>query len=682
MKRIDLHIHTISTEWDASFTFDLKQLLQHVKDEELDAIAITNHNVFDLGQFREIEGALSGKCLVFPGVEVSALQTHLLLICDPSLAEQLPAMCASLAKKLKYTSDSATLGELEEAFPLLNDFIVIPHYDKEPSISHESLAALGQRVTACETSSLKKALRLSKLKPLSCPFVYFTDYRFGSESIEGDKPSYRPGATYVRTESCSFPAVQRALKEGECTLSNDGSDSLEIYPGMTSSAGINLVLGKRSTGKTYTLKRVLSLCDKDDVYYIEQGDLVKASKENEFYSGLDARFAAARSRYLRPMEKLVAEATEMGSDKKRRLAISDYLRQLKRHAESKRESDAFSDSRLFNRVEIEEVDCCDDHRLIEAITTILDADRYAEALERTVGRANLLAFLGVVVEETRRLEVEREAIRAANKATLAVQAKLNQSSVDPYPSPMLVDSFKCEAYFQTFSLLVESCWVNAIVSRDCKAHFRKYELVAERAKFTNANDVKKALHLPTTTSIGSITRKEARDYVNALLEIDGVVDITPGLFDVQIGIRDERGSRPSGGQRTECVFLGRLSEAEGKDVILIDEPESSFDNPFLDEHIAAQIKRLGINSTVFVTTHNQVLGFGLKPNKVFVTSYDEEESAYKIHCGDMADTFLDDADSESQIPTIDTIIGILEAGRDSYEKRRGYYDGGLSWLKS
>ena len=54
LKKIDLHIHTVPTISDAHFTFSLAKLSEYVSSAELDAIAITNHDMFDLGQFNEI----------------------------------------------------------------------------------------------------------------------------------------------------------------------------------------------------------------------------------------------------------------------------------------------------------------------------------------------------------------------------------------------------------------------------------------------------------------------------------------------------------------------------------------------------------------------------------------------------------------------------------------------------
>ena len=47
MKKIDLHIHTIATEKDSNFIFDMEKMLLYVDISKLDVIAITNHNVFD-----------------------------------------------------------------------------------------------------------------------------------------------------------------------------------------------------------------------------------------------------------------------------------------------------------------------------------------------------------------------------------------------------------------------------------------------------------------------------------------------------------------------------------------------------------------------------------------------------------------------------------------------------------
>ena len=80
MKKIDLHIHTVSTVFDAPFTFALSALERYVSAAALDAIALTNHNIFDRAQFAEITASLD--TAVFPGIEVTLDCGHVLIISD------------------------------------------------------------------------------------------------------------------------------------------------------------------------------------------------------------------------------------------------------------------------------------------------------------------------------------------------------------------------------------------------------------------------------------------------------------------------------------------------------------------------------------------------------------------------------------------------------------------------
>lgn len=73
-------MHTVPTISDAQFDFSLEKLKDYVKSAELDAIAITNHDVFDLAQFRQIDEAL--ECVVFPGIEINLAKGHILLISE------------------------------------------------------------------------------------------------------------------------------------------------------------------------------------------------------------------------------------------------------------------------------------------------------------------------------------------------------------------------------------------------------------------------------------------------------------------------------------------------------------------------------------------------------------------------------------------------------------------------
>ena len=68
MKKIDFHIHTVVSSSDSDFIFSYEKLNEYIAIASLDCIAITNHNLFDLCQFKKIKTETS--ILVFPGIEI------------------------------------------------------------------------------------------------------------------------------------------------------------------------------------------------------------------------------------------------------------------------------------------------------------------------------------------------------------------------------------------------------------------------------------------------------------------------------------------------------------------------------------------------------------------------------------------------------------------------------------
>ena len=81
MKKIDFHIHTIVTSLDSKngFVFNVDVLEKYINDLKIDAIAITNHNLFDMNQYNSIISRVSSS-LIFPGIEVSLDTGHILVI--------------------------------------------------------------------------------------------------------------------------------------------------------------------------------------------------------------------------------------------------------------------------------------------------------------------------------------------------------------------------------------------------------------------------------------------------------------------------------------------------------------------------------------------------------------------------------------------------------------------------
>ncbi|MGD0233607.1 MAG: hypothetical protein ABSC55_03610 [Syntrophorhabdales bacterium] len=110
MKKIDLHIHTVPTIRDSQFIFSLEVFKNYVAEANLDAVAVTNHDVFDGAQFKVIKEALD--VYVFPGLEVNLERGHILIISDGSNLEDFEARTSLLSQKITKIEDSISVEYL------------------------------------------------------------------------------------------------------------------------------------------------------------------------------------------------------------------------------------------------------------------------------------------------------------------------------------------------------------------------------------------------------------------------------------------------------------------------------------------------------------------------------------------------------------------------------------------
>lgn len=172
MKRLDLHIHSLPSPIEADFEFSVDALIDHVEGNQLDVIAITNHNFFDRGNYKEICKALSS-ALVLPGIEVSVEKYHTLVICDPENIDAFEEVC----KQVRQSDENGIGISIEKFVELFGNgaFMIIPHYKKKPAITSEDLEKLEGCVTALEVSSDKKWARERKESDIAV--VLFSDYR-------------------------------------------------------------------------------------------------------------------------------------------------------------------------------------------------------------------------------------------------------------------------------------------------------------------------------------------------------------------------------------------------------------------------------------------------------------------------------------------------------------------------
>ena len=164
------------------------------------------------------------------------------------------------------------------------------------------------------------------------------------------------------------------------------------------------------------------------------------------------------------------------------------------------------------------------------------------------------------------------------------------------------------------------------------------------------------------------------DYVKKLRE-EGIEEekIYKSLTKIEYEVLNSRGLKVSGGERAEFNLLKELIDAEKYDILLIDEPESSFDNPFIKSNIIDMLKELAEKTTVFIVTHNNTLGTLINPNRILYTQHIDETNEFTVYSGVFSDKQLMDTKGR-KVENYLALIENMEAGEEAYQERKGIYE--------
>lgn len=123
----------------------------------------------------------------------------------------------------------------------------------------------------------------------------------------------------------------------------------------------------------------------------------------------------------------------------------------------------------------------------------------------------------------------------------------------------------------------------------------KFDLVMTTGKYNNVTEIKER----TKTNIALAEMFKANynngyNYLNELKQLKNIpqTDYWKYFVNIKFDIYNEFHLPASGGERAEYNLLNEIKSAINSDILLIDEPESSFDNIFLNTEVNDMIKNL------------------------------------------------------------------------------------------
>lgn len=656
MKRFDLHIHTLPSPIEADFTFSMDSLVDHVEGNKLDIIAVTNHNYFDKNNYVYVRDTLPN-VLVLPGIEISVEKYHVLVVANPELVDSFEDLCKEVSQP-----DENGIGMSNERFnELFGDglFIVIPHYKKKPAITSSDLEKLKGCVTALEVTSDKKWERESKDQ--ATPIVMFSDFRCEENGFRS-----RGKYTYISLNNTSFEALRLALNSKSKLSITEREDHMELAPGLYASMGLNVVVGGRSSGKSFFLDKLYESCDSDDVVYVKQFEIVQNAGKDIWEKHLSDEEIEIKTAYYEPMSTIASAFSKLPSKEKSAKELKDYVVNLMEYAETSARDDEYSKCPIYSEGKLTAESCQREKKVCEALIVLLEKNPLSAEIDTMIGREALVALFRIALERYKAKLLRNTCVKQANEIAKKVKGRLTLKSSRPAcPESPLVEIARRQAYVLRLVKLRKETKRESQV--DTKS-IGKFKRVTKRIQYKDATSLKKAIG--ATSSLSGIYQLDDETFVEKILSAEGSPDLTKAFFDMKVLLLNERDEEVSGGQKAEYLFFKALDKAASHDLILIDEPESSFDNPFLNELIASELKRISEKATVFIATHNNVLGVSIRPDGIVYTSFEKGE--HRVYTGDIADDKLVTVARET-VKRSDVLLRLMEAGNEAYENRRPYY---------
>lgn len=323
------------------------------------------------------------------------------------------------------------------------------------------------------------------------------------------------------------------------------------------------------------------------------------------------------------------------------------------------------------------MDNYDTKRVINALCIIIDSEHNKDLIYKYLNKKGLLSLLVDLIDRRKKEYLEFKLKQSADSIVSLIKTKLNsKSSMVNVSEVNLYASAKEMILVNKYNNLVSNLKIKKSI---CELDVYRFKLIIQKGEFKNANAAKENL----TPSVGISSQFKTHYSTNPYMFIKELEKIGidrsvlyRSLISFNVKVVNERGNELSGGERAEYNLLREIKGSESYDILLLDEPEASFDNPFIKDYIIEILKELSNKTTVFITTHNNSLGMLIKPNKLIYTS--NENGEFKVYTGEFGSKNLTTVNNESII-SYDTIMEVMEAGTDAYEERKNIYETFKNW---
>jgi Fe-S cluster assembly ATPase SufC len=405
------------------------------------------------------------------------------------------------------------------------------------------------------------------------------------------------------------------------------------------------------------------------VKYISQFSLLQNEPER-FDEQLKINQSHISEQYLKEFQEVFSTVNAIDI-KQNEISIENYLTSLLKSASENDIQDSYSRATLFTEQLYSETQQSTLESLITSTLNLLENTEYREIMDKHVSVQSLTELLLDLVMELRKAHELNSKKIWINELVTDIKEILKFRTSSTLVED--VDFYKILSENEKVKKFIELVHQ---VQKDREIHreqMQGFKIIATAKKFTGAMQLKQKSRRNTGFSSAFNLYSEPYKYLLELKKIDILesIEYYKYFVDVEYKTLNKHGFPVSGGERSEFNLLQQITDALKFDILLIDEPESSFDNTFLKNDVNELLKEISKQMPVIIVTHNNTVGASIYPDYMIYTKKNLSASkiTYQIFMGYPHSKKLKELGGD-EIDNYDILLKCLEAGTEAYNDRK------------
>jgi hypothetical protein len=673
-KKIDFHIHTISSIKDAEFEFSLEWLKKYIEETDLDAIAITNHDLFEKKNFEEITRNL-GEVKVYPGIELTLDIGHVNIVFPVACIDELSNFSDWLSGIHQTQSDSITSEQLCAQLPCWDQGIYIFELGKSKGVKEIPDVFSNVVCVGGVPNQLRFNIAKNNQEGL-VPCLFSDAHATNQDSGNRNKiENLKNKQTYLQIDSCEFEDIKKCLRDkSKVSINKENLKDAINIDGVNISSGLNLVVGKRGTGKTYFLNKIKEYSD-DECYEIKQFETARADEyiEKQRKEQGVKEFSLWQERYTKEFSKIKAYIQDMHNETN---DIEKFLVDVKRFANEMARSNSSQKYLLFQETEFELPNIDYIRNALKNIKEVIDNKEIWSLLKNNSQKKSHFIEVyselrDIYLKYRQDSELKQKINEIMRNVKSTITAWIGIDNVQECSVNKVIEKQQLEKKIDSF---LKTIVVETPLKND---RLHGYQIRVNLIPYKTASQFQKAIGTQEAVNNDLIKAYNDKDFIAFLKNLKqkkfyNEANFAEYLLQKEVKLLDSEGVPASGGQAVGFALMLRLNEAKNKPIILIDEPESSLDNAYIRNELNKELKQLARNSMVVVITHNSTLGTLLEPDYLIITSKDND-GTYSVKSGEFTSCKIKDSLNGLEEKSYDKFIEAMESGMDSFTKKGEIY---------